>query len=614
LKAVCRKYIIGVRKNMETRKQMKKNARGAIKRHHLIYIIACFFAAIIGTEFAGSLQLFRQSSEDISIIQISYNGAIINNQNFYDIMIDDYQERAQNYDESIANRDPDSPVNKILDRRNGVLATMVNGISSGSFFATILVAIRNVTGSKSIAAGIFICGVAILLFFFWAFIKNVYRVAMRRIFLEGVSYDKVPHQRFLYVFRIKCVLDIAITMFVLAMYKFLWSITIIGIAIKHYSYLMVPYIVAENPKIPSKTAINLSRKMMNGHKLQYFWNDITFWGWFVLDVVTFGMSRIVFTNAYRIAYFAECYKNLRQYAKEREFEGSEYLNDKYLFEKASVEELNREYAAIGRLKERIGHMPEVFTHGVKGFMAKWFGISLASQADNDAYADYRINKVRVDRYRAEMEHMAYPTRLHPIPEKQKNFRVTQINYMKLYSVTSIILLFFSFCITGWVWEVLLHIYYDGQIINRGFTHGPWLPIYGVGGVIIITLLKRFRDRPVLEFLVAFVLCGFIEYFTAWLLETVNGEKWWDYSGYFLNLDGRICAEGLLVFAVGGCTVVYLIAPLLDAFFKRIDRRLATVICVVLLVAFFSDCCYSFKHPNTGKGITEYEEISFNSPQ
>lgn len=599
---------------METRKQMKKNARGAIKRHHLIYIIACFFAAIIGTEFAGSLQLFRQSSEDISIIQISYNGAIINNQNFYDIMIDDYQERAQNYDESIANRDPDSPVNKILDRRNGVLATMVNGVSSGSFFATILVAIRNVTGSKSIAAGIFICGVAILLFFFWAFIKNVYRVAMRRIFLEGVSYDKVPHQRFLYVFRIKCVLDIAITMFVLAMYKFLWSITIIGVAIKHYSYLMVPYIVAENPKIPSKTAINLSRKMMNGHKLQYFWNDITFWGWYVLDVVTFGMSRIVFTNAYRIAYFAECYKNLRKYAKEREFEGSEYLNDKYLFEKAAVEELNREYAAIGRLKECTGHMPEVFTHGVKGFMAKWFGISLASQADNDAYADYRMKKVRVDRYRAEMEQMAYPTRLHPIPEKQKNFKVTQINYMKLYSVTSIILLFFSFCITGWVWEVLLHIYYDGQIINRGFTHGPWLPIYGVGGVIIITLLKRFRDRPVLEFLVAFVLCGFIEYFTAWLLETVNGEKWWDYSGYFLNLDGRICAEGLLVFAVGGCTVVYLIAPLLDAFFKRIDRRIATVICVVLLAAFFSDCCYSFKHPNTGKGITEYEEISFNSLQ
>lgn len=599
---------------METRKQMKKNARGAIKRHHLIYIIACFFAAIIGTEFAGSLQLFRQSSEDISIIQISYNGAIINNQNFYDIMINDYQERAQNYDESIANRDPDSPVNKILDRRNGVLATMVNGVSSGSFFATILVAIRNVTGSKSIAAGIFICGVAILLFFFWAFIKNVYRVAMRRIFLEGVSYDKVPHQRFLYVFRIKCVLDIAITMFVLAMYKFLWSITIIGIAIKHYSYLMVPYIVAENPKIPSKTAINLSRKMMNGHKLQYFWNDITFCGWFLLDVVTFGMSRIVFTNAYRIAYFAECYKNLRQYAKEREFEGSEYLNDKYLFEKSAVEELNREYAAIGRLKECTGHMPEVFTHGVKGFMAKWFGISLASQADNDAYADYRMKKVRVDRYRAEMEQLAYPTRLHPIPEKQKNFKVTQINYMKLYSVTSIILLFFSFCITGWVWEVLLHIYYDGQIINRGFTHGPWLPIYGVGGVIIITLLKRFRDRPVLEFLVAFVLCGFIEYFTAWLLETVNGEKWWDYSGYFLNLDGRICAEGLLVFAVGGCTVVYLIAPLLDAFFKRIDRRLATVICVVLLAAFFSDCCYSFKHPNTGKGITEYEEISFNSPQ
>ena len=52
--------------------------------------------------------------------------------------------------------------------------------------------------------------------------------------------------------------------------------------------------------------------------------------------------------------------------------------------------------------------------------------------------------------------------------------------------------------------------------------------------------------------------------TSLLMEIFNdGTKWWDYSGYFLNLHGRICAEGLLVFGVGGMIVVYILAPLID---------------------------------------------------
>ena len=41
------------------------------------------------------------------------------------------------------------------------------------------------------------------------------------------------------------------------------------------------------------------------------------------------------------------------------------------------------------------------------------------------------------------------------------------------------------------------------------------------------------------------------------------NKWWDYSGYLLNLNGKICLEGLIVFALAGCAVVYFFAPLLD---------------------------------------------------
>ena len=48
--------------------------------------------------------------------------------------------------------------------------------------------------------------------------------------------------------------------------------------------------------------------------------------------------------------------------------------------------------------------------------------------------------------------------------------------------------------------------------------------------------------------------------------------WWNYTGYFLNLQGRICAEGVIVFGLGGCAMIYLLAPLFDEIFKRIPKR------------------------------------------
>ena len=115
----------------------------------------------------------------------------------------------------------------------------------------------------------------------------------------------------------------------------------------------------------------------------------------------------------------------------------------------------------------------------------------------------------------------------------------------------------------------------------------------------------------MEFLFAIVLCGAVEYATSWYLELVNEEKWWDYTGYFLNLNGRICAEGLLVFGLGGIAVVYVAAPLLDNVFRQVRRRILIPLCAVLLVFFAADEMYSAKYPNTGKGITDYDSHAEN---
>ena len=47
-------------------------------------------------------------------------------------------------------------------------------------------------------------------------------------------------------------------------------------------------------------------------------------------------------------------------------------------------------------------------------------------------------------------------------------------------------------------------------------------------------------------------------------------EWWDYSGYFLNLDGRICAEGLCVFGIGGMAFIYVLAPVFDNMIAKIN--------------------------------------------
>ena len=105
-------------------------------------------------------------------------------------------------------------------------------------------------------------------------------------------------------------------MLTVRIYQLLWNITIIGGAIKHYSYLMVPYLIAENPHIEAKDAIKMSQLMMNGNKWKAFLTDLTFFGWEVLNVFTLGLVGLYY-SPYYMATFSALYAELRkEYKKE----------------------------------------------------------------------------------------------------------------------------------------------------------------------------------------------------------------------------------------------------------------------------------------------------------
>lgn len=522
--------------------------------------------------------------------------------------------RVKQNQEQIVNNDTDAT----FGRRRGVIASLLNSFASGSMVIAVADAINSVThnGGVSIAVPV-ILSLAVYIFV-WLFIQETYRIVMARMLLEGRSYNKLPASRFFYPIHTRKWPRMAWTMFVENVFLFLWSLTIVGFFIKQYSYRMVPYIVAENPNIEALDAIRLSRRMMKGHKWECFVADCSFLGWYLLNLITFGLSGIFYSNGYNAAFFAEYYVYVRSMAKTTGIAGSEMLNDEYLYFKADPQTLHTTYAdvaqSVAQLEQNLVPAPK--PHGFTGFLSEWLGIRILHASAVNRYEEYRENLHQMQIGENILNGSIYPGRLAPAPMPFKFRESRTISANRSYSLVNLIMMFFIFCFVGWVWEVSLAFISEDMFVNRGTLHGPWLPIYGTGGVIILVLLKKLREKPALEFVAAMVLCGCLEYFSSWYLEmTHDGQRWWDYTGYFLNINGRICAEGLLTFGLGGLAIVYLLAPALDNLLSRIDARKLGIVAVVLLVLYCADQVYSAQHPNVGAGITDYKgsDTSLEAP-
>ena len=567
---------------METRSELKKRARKNLKKHYPIFLVACVIAAFIGTEFAGSLNITKVQKFPETVITDSKNidKAVEEALNGKE---QESKERTDKLKQEIIEKDKQD-TSKILGRSRGVFASIVNDFSTGSIYVTFIVGMNSIIGHPNITSIILIICSLLLSFILWFFLGNLYQVISRRIFLEGRGYKKVPMQRFLFLLRIKKWTKTAWTMFVTTAFYSLWSLTIVGALVKRYSYMLVPYIVAENPNIKTLDAINLSRRMMYGHKWECCKLELSYFGWMILGIFTLGITETLYSNPYKVATMTEYFVSLRKLAKEKNIPGVEKLNDKYLYEKASAEELDKEYSdVIEVIKNSQAKIKK--PEGIKKVVAEFLGISLSDtkEAEQIEQEERKVQKLEI--FKNAIRGKEYPMRLFTIPEKHQRQKMDTINYMRRYSIWSLIAMFFIFAIIGWVWEVVLHIIVDGEFVKRGVLQGPWLPIYGYGGILILTVLNKFRAKPLTQFIAIIILCGTIEYFTSVYLETIyNGQRWWDYSGYFLNLHGRICAEGLLVFGLGGIAIVYIAAPLLDNIIKKIDHKKLVTVCCILVIS------------------------------
>ncbi|MGM9849412.1 MAG: putative ABC transporter permease [Bacilli bacterium] len=126
-------------------------------------------------------------------------------------------------------------------------------------------------------------------------------------------------------------------------------------------------------------------------------------------------------------------------------------------------------------------------------------------------------------------------------------------------------LFMIYSFIGWTMEVIWNLFTDKKLVNRGFLIGPYCPIYGVGCLLLIILLGRFKSDPVLLFFMSIIVCSILEYSTSYIMEKLFKARWWDYSEYKFNLNGRICAATMIPFGILGVLVVYYLNPFVSKF-------------------------------------------------
>lgn len=193
-----------------------------------------------------------------------------------------------------------------------VLTIAVGGIkaSSGSRVSD---AMKNSDGYGMLTAGVsmLLLVVALLAILVNVFALKPLEVGGRRFFVVS-HYQKAELGELGYGFT-NSYGNVVVTMFLRELFTVLWSLLLIvpGI-VKAYEYRMIPFILAENPEISYKDAFAMSKRMMDGNKMDTFILDLSFFGWYLLTGITCGIAGLFYVNPYKYMTDAELYVALKE--------------------------------------------------------------------------------------------------------------------------------------------------------------------------------------------------------------------------------------------------------------------------------------------------------------
>lgn len=188
------------------------------------------------------------------------------------------------------------------------------------------------------------------------------------------------------------------------------------------------------------------------------------------------------------------------------------------------------------------------------------------------------------------------------------------------------LLFMTYSFIGWIIEIIDRFKVNKRIVNRGFLIGPYVPIYGCCAILMVLLLHSVKN-PITLFAYCILVASTGEYLTSYIMEKVFHARWWDYSDYKYNLNGRICLINCLGFGILGFILIKYLNNFLYNIYSNLNITALNIIFYTLITIFIIDLIVSFivifkvkkmslkfKNPDNTNEITKkVHEILKNNP-
>lgn len=158
--------------------------------------------------------------------------------------------------------------------------------------------------------------------------------------------------------------------------------------------------------------------------------------------------------------------------------------------------------------------------------------------------------------------------------------------------------FYIYALFGWIVESIYCSTLNRKIINRGFLNGPICPVYGIGAVVVILSLYKYRGHIVMLFLLSVILTSIIEYLTSMILEKLFKTRWWDYSNHKYNIKGRVCLLNSTLFGILSLIIVNIVHPNIIKFIDKIDMSILYVLLSLAIILTIADIIVTAKALNS----------------
>lgn len=151
--------------------------------------------------------------------------------------------------------------------------------------------------------------------------------------------------------------------------------------------------------------------------------------------------------------------------------------------------------------------------------------------------------------------------------------------------------FLVFSVFGLILETIYCYLTTGVLESRkGFIWGPFCPVYGVCGAVLIFILDKFKCKNLINlFTFGFIFGSIAEYILSFGLEAIYGIRFWNYNYLQYNLNGRISFTFSVYWGILAVILIKFVKPFIDKLVDKINPYKRKI--VELGVSFFlvMDC-------------------------